>query len=103
MDAEHAHATPRPVPLSLGATVTARGPAAQLGAIRTTGGPRPTAPPQEQGLAHDADPNREPGGALGTDAARDPRATQRDPLADRVPGAPQAGGLRERFGSPRST
>lgn len=86
MDAEHAHATPRPVPLSLGETVTTGGPAAQLGAIRSTGGARATAA------------QREGGGTSSGGPQRISRTPQRDPGAARLPGGPQEGGLLDRFG-----
>ncbi len=82
MDAEHTNATRRPVVVPLGATVTetnpaATGPASTLGAVRTTGAPRPP-----QGV-------RSPGGK---------RETPRDAGAVPTAGAPREGGLLDRFG-----
>ncbi|WZH35308.1 MAG: GTP 3',8-cyclase MoaA [Microbacterium enclense] len=74
MDAEHANASRGPVVVPLSATVTAGAPTNELGAIRTTGPRRDT----------------DTGGAR--------PVTPRDPGAVRVAGAPQSGGLRDRFG-----
>lgn len=68
MDAEHASATRGPVAVPFGATVTANGAASGLGAVRTTGGGRPST----------ANPER--------------------PAHEPVAGAPRSGGLLDRFG-----